>query len=130
MLHFKFLPLNFWYIYPISNCFDEWSHLFLKFIHGVCVILNNNISAPTEENILVREYLKNTRKTDGINNKVIHKKILISAILDPLYDRRNSDLVEEKTLFTSSYNWTSEIAFRNISAIIKLNEQSKRLLSK
>lgn len=79
---------------------------------------------------MVREYLKNTRKTDGINNKVIHKKILISAILDPLYDRRNSDLVEEKTLFTSSYNWTSEITFRNISAIIKLNEQSKRLLSK
>lgn len=85
--------------------------MFLKFIHGVCVILNNNISAPTEENILVREYLNNTRKTDGINNKVIDKKILISAILDPLYDRRNSDLVEEKTLFTSSYNWTSEIPF-------------------
>lgn len=79
---------------------------------------------------MVREYLNNTRKTDGINNKVIDKKILISAILDPLYDRRNSDLVEEKTLFTSSYNWTSEIAFRNISAIIKLNEQSKRLFSK
>lgn len=71
MLYFKFFLLNFWYIYLILNCFDEWLYLFLKFIYGVCVILNNNILVLIEENILVCEYLKNIRKIDGINNKVI-----------------------------------------------------------